>query len=200
LLSRHQNEGQNREIKIANRSFENGSQFKYLGRAVTIQNLIQEEIKRRLKSGNACYHSVQNFASFRLLSKNLKFTIYSYKTIISSVVLYGCETWSLTLREVHILRVFENRVLRKIFGPKTNEVTGEWRKLHNEELRDLYSSSSIIRIIKSRRMRWADHIAQMGYNRNKYRLLVGMPGGTTPLGRPRRRWVDNIRMDLGEVG
>jgi hypothetical protein len=116
------------------------------------------------------------------------------------VVLYGCETWSLTLREEHRLRVFENRVLRRIFGPKRDEVTGEWKKLHNEELRDLYSSPSIIRIIKSRRMRWAGHLAHMGEKRNAYRLLVGNPEGKRPLRRPRRRWVDNIKMDLGEVG
>jgi hypothetical protein len=85
------------------------------------------------------------------------------------VVLYGCETWSLTLREKHRLRVFENRVLRRIFGPTRNEVTGEWRKLHYEELRDLYSSPSIIRIVKSRRMRWAGHVARMGEKRNAYR-------------------------------
>jgi hypothetical protein len=116
------------------------------------------------------------------------------------VVLYGCETWSLTLREEHRLRVFENRVLRRIFGPKRDEVTGEWRKLHNEELRDLYSSPSIIKMIKSRRMRWAGHLARMGEKRNAYRLLVGKPEGRRPLRRSRRRWVDNIRMDLGEVG
>jgi hypothetical protein len=116
------------------------------------------------------------------------------------VVLYGCKTWSLILREEHRLRVFENRVLRRIFGPKRDEVTGEWRKLHNEELRDLYSSSSIIRIIKSRRKRWAGHVARMGEKRNSYRLLVGNPEGKAPLGSRRLRWVDNIRMDLGEVG
>jgi hypothetical protein len=92
--------------------------------------------------------------------KKLKIRIY--KTIILPVLLYGSETWSLTLRDKHRLRVFENRVLRSIFGPKRNEVMGEWRKLHNEELRDLYSSPSIIRIIKSRRMRWAGHVARMG--------------------------------------
>jgi hypothetical protein len=118
--------------------------------------LIQEEIKRRLNFGNACNHSVQNFLSSHLLSKNLKIRIY--KMIIFPVVLYGCETWPLTLREEHRLKVFENRVLRKIFGLKRDEVTGGWRKLHNEELRDLYSSPSIIRIIKSRRMRWAGHV------------------------------------------
>jgi hypothetical protein len=147
-------------IKIANRWFENVSQFKYLGTTVTNQNLIQEEIKRRLNYGNACYHSVQSLLSSRLLSKNLKIRIY--KTIILPVVLYWCETWSLTLGKEHRLRVFENMVLRRVFEPKRDEVTGEWTKLHNEELRDLYSSPSIIRIIKSRRMRWAGHVAQRG--------------------------------------
>jgi hypothetical protein len=96
--------------------------------------------------------------------------------------------------------VFENRVLRKIFGPKRDEVTGEWRKLHNEELRDLYSSPNICRIIKSRRMKWAGQVARMEEKRNAYKLLVGKPEGKRPLGRRRRRRVDNIRMDLGEVG
>jgi hypothetical protein len=120
--------------------------------------------------------------------------------IILPVVLYRCETWSLTLREEHRLRVFENRVLRRMFGPKKDEVTGEWIKLHNKELHDLYFSPSIIRIIKSRRMRWAGHVARMGVKRNAYRLLEGKPEGKRPLERPRRRWVDNIWMDLGEVG
>jgi hypothetical protein len=92
-----------------------------------------------------------------------------YKTIILPVVLYGCETCSLTLREEHRLRVFENSVLRRIFGPKRDEVTGEWRKLHNEELHDLYFSPSIIRIIKSRRMRWAGHVVRKGEKKNAYR-------------------------------
>jgi hypothetical protein len=107
--------------------------------------------------------------------------------IILHVVLYGCETWSLTLKEEHRLRVFENRVLRRIFGPKRDEVMGEWRRLHNEELCDLYSSPSIIRISKSRRMRLAGHVARMGEKRNAYRLLMGKPEGKRPLGRPRHR-------------
>jgi hypothetical protein len=107
---------------------------------ITNQNLIQEEIKRRMNSGNACYHSVQNLLPSRLLSKNIKIRIY--KTITLPMALYGCETWSLTLREEHRLRVFENRVLRRIFGPKRDEVTGGWRKLHNDELHNLYSSPS----------------------------------------------------------
>jgi hypothetical protein len=111
LLSRHQNAGRNYDIKIANRCFENVAKFRYLGMRVTTKNLILEEIKRRLNSGNTCYHSVQNLMSSRLLSKYIKIRIY--KTIILPVVLYGCETWSLALREEHKLRVFENRVLRK---------------------------------------------------------------------------------------
>ena len=134
--------------------------FKYLGTTLTNKNSIQEEIKRRLKLGNACYYSVQNILSSSLLSKKLKIKIY--RNIILPVVLYGCETWSLTLREELRLRVFENRVLRRVFGPKKDEVTGEWRKLHNEELSDLYSLPNIVRVVNSRRMRWAGHVARMG--------------------------------------
>jgi hypothetical protein len=112
----------------------------------------------------------------------------------------GFETWSLTVREKHKLRVFENRVLRRIFGPKRDGVKGGRRTMHNEELHNLYSSQSIIRIIKSMRMRWAGHVARMGEKRNVYRLLAGKPKGKRPLGRPRRRWIDNIKMDLLEIG
>jgi hypothetical protein len=128
-----------------------------------------------------------------LLSRNAKVKIY--KTIILPVVLYGCETWSLTLREEHRLRV-----LRRIFGPKRDEVTGEWRKLHSEELHNLYSSPDIIRQVKSRWMRWAGRVARMGEERKVYKVLVGKPEGKRPLGRPRRRWEDGIRMGLREIG
>jgi hypothetical protein len=133
-----------------------------------------------------------------LLPKNLKITIY--RTIILPAVLYGRETWSLTLRKERRLRVFEKRVLRRVFGPKRDEVTGEWRKLHNEEVNNLYSSPNIVRVINSRRMRWAGHVARMGEGRGVYRVLVGKPEGRRPLGRPRRRWEDNIRIDLRKVG
>jgi hypothetical protein len=123
-----------------------------------------------------------------------------YKTVILPVVLYGFETWYLTLREEYRLRMFENRVLRRILGPKWDEVTGERRKLHNEELHILYSSPYIIRQIKSRRMRWAGHVARMGEERNVYKVLMGKPEGKRPLGRPRCRREDWIRMNLREIG
>jgi hypothetical protein len=113
------------------------------------------------------------------------------------VVLYECETWSLTLREGHRLRVLQNRVLRSIYRPKRDEVTGGWRKLHNEELHGLYSSPCIVRVIKARRMKWAGHVARMEVMRGAYNLLVGRPEGRIPLRRPRRRWEDNIKMDQG---
>ena len=116
------------------------------------------------------------------------------------MVLYGCETWSLTLREERRLRVFENRALRRIYGPRRDEVTGELRKPHNEELNDLYCSPNIVWMIKSRRISWAWHVAYMGEKRGVYRVLVGKPEEERPFGRPRRRWQDNIKMDLQEVG
>jgi hypothetical protein len=135
---------------------------------------------------------------FRLLSKNIKIRIY--KTIILPVVLYVYGTLSLTLREEHRLKVFEDRVLRRIFGPKRDEVTRGWIKLHNEELHNSYSSQSIIRMIKLRRMRWAGYVAPMVKKSNQYRILVGKPKGERPLGRPRRRCVGNMKMDIRGIG
>jgi hypothetical protein len=140
----------------------------YLGTTITNQNLIQEDIKKRLNSRNVCYHSAQNLFSSRLLSKNIKIRIYKTIILPMVLVLYGCETWSLKLRGKQRQSVFANRMLRRIFGPKRKEVTGGFRKLHNEE-------------------------------RNAYRILVGEPKGNRPLGRPRRRWVANIKKDLTEI-
>jgi hypothetical protein len=112
----------------------------------------------------------------------------------------GVKLGSLALREEQRLRVFENRVLKRIFGPKRDEATGDWRRLYNEELNNLYSSPNIIRVIKSRRLRLAGHVARTGEERGAYRILVGRPDGRRPLGRPRCRWEDNIKMDIRKVG
>jgi hypothetical protein len=196
IMSRHQDSEQNQNIRTANESSENVAKFKYLGTTLTNQNDIHDEIKIRLNSGNACYHSVQSLLSSRLISKNLQIKIY--KTVILPVVLYVCKTWSLTLGEDHRLTGFENRVLRRIFGPKRKE-DGSWRILHNDELHSLYSSPNIVRVIKARRLRWAGHVASMGEGRGVYRVLVGRPEGKRPLGRPKRRWEDNIKLDLREI-
>ena len=136
-------------------------------------------IRRRIFCLPVCYPKIKK--------------IKIYKIVIVLVVLYGCETWSLTLREERRLRMSEKRVLRRIFGSKRDEVTGEWRKIHNEVLNDLHYLPNIFRVIKSRRMRWAGHVARMEERRGVYRVLVGKPEAKRPLGRPRRRWEDNIK-------
>jgi len=163
-MSRDQNAGRSHNIKINNSSFERMQEFIYLGKTLPNQKSIQDDLTSRLKSGNAIYYSAQNLLSSTVLSKNLKIKIY--RTII-------LPSWSLTLREERKLRVFGNRVLSKIFGPKGDEFRGYLRKLHNEELNDLYSSPSIVRVIKSRRMRWAGHVASMGERKGVYRVWWG---------------------------
>jgi len=153
-MSRDQNAGRRHNIKIDNTSFERVEELKYVGKTSTRHNSIQKESNGRWKSGNACYQSVQNPFPSSLLFNNIKINIYG--NIIFPIVLYGCETWSLTLREERRLMVFENRVLRRKFGLKRDKVTGEWRKLHNEELNDLnLNTRSIINVIKSRVGLWS---------------------------------------------
>jgi hypothetical protein len=141
--------------------------------------------------------SAEHF-SYKKKKKNIKFKVY--RNIKLPVICYECETLSFTLREERRLRMFENCLLRRIFEPNRDTVTAEWRQLHDEELTDLYSSPNIPRVIKSRRMKRAGHVADMGERRGAYRVLVGKPVGKRPLKRARNRWEDNIKMDLQEVG
>ena len=142
-------------------------------------------------------HSMQNILSSSLLSKNMKIKIY--RTIILPVVLYGCETWSVMLKEECGLRFFENMMLKKLFGTKRGEVAGMWRRLRNKELYALNFSANIIRVIKWRRLRWAGHVARMKTSGGAYGVLVGKLEGSGSLWRPRRRWEDSITLDFQEV-
>ena len=143
VMSRDQNIGRSHSVKNDNSSFGRMEELKYLGTTLTNPNSIQEEMKSRLKSGNdASYHLVQTILSSSLLLKNLKIKIH--RTLTLPVVVYGCETWSLKFRKISRLKMFKDRVLRSIFGPKRVEVAGEWSKLRNEELNDLYSSPNIV--------------------------------------------------------
>ena len=159
-MSRDQDAGRIHSMKKDNSPIENVEEFKYLGTTLTNQTSIQEEIKFRLKLGNACYYSLQNLLSSSSLSKTRNTKIY--RTIILHVALYGCETWSLTLREGRWLPVYENMVLRIVFGSKRGEVRGEWRKLYNEELRNLHTLPNIVRVVKSRRILWAGYVVGKG--------------------------------------
>ena len=156
---------------------------------------------RKLNIGSILeMHAIMHYRDFchpNFSKKNSKLKIY--KTVILPVILYGCETWTLTLREDQRLQVFENKFLREIFGPKRDDQTSEWRRLHNSELHDLYGKPDIIRIVKSRRLRWTGHVTRMGNERGAWKLLVGKPEGKRPVGRPRMRWENNINHDLREI-
>jgi len=172
-------------MKTCNESFRKVEQTRYLRTTLPNENCIHKKIKSRLKSGNTCYHSVQNNLSSSLLSKNGKIKIY--RSLILPFVLYGFETWSVTLSEEYRLRVFKNRMLRRIVGPKRDKVTGEQRKLHSQQFYDLYCSPSIIQVIKSRKMSRVGQVVHVRERRGAYKVLVGEPEGKRPRGRPRPR-------------
>ena len=184
-------------MKIESSPIESVEEFEYLGPTLKNQNSIQEEIKSTFKIWNAFYYSVQNLLFSSLLSKNLKIKIY--RTIILPVFLYGCETGSLILMEERRLRLCENRFLRKVFAHKRYEVTGECRKLHNEELSDLYSLPNIVGVVKSSRMRWVWYVVRMWEGRDVHRVLVQKTELKKPLWKPRHIWEDNIKTDRQEA-
>jgi len=181
-------------MKIDYSSFETVEDFKYLGTILTNNKAMHEEFKSGLQAENVCYYSVQNLLRAIFLTKNISINIYI--TFILPVVFYGCKIWSHTMREERRQRVYENRVLRRIFGPKRDGATMEWTKPYNEELNDLYSSPNIFRVMKSGRIRWAGHVARMGEGKAYTGSWWGNQRGKIPLGRPRRKWEENIKTGL----
>ncbi|KAJ4425779.1 hypothetical protein ANN_27404 [Periplaneta americana] len=159
-----------------------------------------ENVKRERKDKNNGPPAYDELYTEMNLSLVPYWFLAALRVVITVIPQYGYIHPDEYFQSVEVVADARNEVLRKIFGAKRDEVTGEWRKLHNTELHALYSSPDIIRNIKSRRLRWAGHVARMGESRNAYRVLVGRPEGKRPLGRPRRRWEDNIKMDLREVG
>ena len=172
--------------------------FKYLGSTVTSDNDIAEEVKIRIAAGSRCAWAMKSILKSRNISRKTK--LQTYITIIRPVVTYGAETWALTKQLEQKLLVFENSILRQVYGPVFDETTGEWRRRHNQELGDLSNLPFITDLIRSMRLRWARHIARMGEDRGVKLVAQGRPAGTRPLGRPRKRWSDNLRQDLLALG
>ena len=172
--------------------------FKYLGSTVTTNNLIDEEIRLRIGAGSRCSWALNTTLKSRMLSKATKVQIYT--TIIRPTVTYGCETWRLTKELERRLNVFERSILRRIWGPIYDEANGEWRRRHNHELRALTDFPPITNIVRSSRLRWAGHVARKEDGQLVKEVMVGRPLGTRPLGRPRKRWIDNVKEDLNTLG
>jgi sorting nexin-29 len=173
-------------------------EFKYLGSTMTSGNEVGVEIKARIASGARCLYSMKEIMKRRIISRGTKFQIY--KTIIRPVVTYGCETWRLTRELERKLQVFENSVMRRICGPVFDVEEGVWRRRHNRELREIAKMPTIVQWITSQRLRWAGHVARMEEGRMIGNIARGTPEGRRPVGRPRMRWRDNVKRDVGALG
>jgi len=172
--------------------------FKYLGSILTSENEVGTEVLARIASGARCGFAMGSVLGGRVLSRRTK--VQAYLTIIRPVVIYGSETWRLTKELERRLQVFENSVMRRICGPVRDALTGEWRRRHNAELREITRIPTIVEIITSQRMRWAGHVARMGPEREMGNILRGRPDGRRPVGRPRMRWADNLERDMESLG
>jgi len=185
-------------LDVGDLRFENVEEFRYLGSTVTSDNDMNREVTLRIQSGNRCLFSVGHLLSSRVLSRRAKLRIYN--SVIRPCVLYGCDTWNLTVRMQERLLVFENRVLRRILGPKRDPVTGRFRMRPNEETRQLTGQPLITSVIKSRRLQWAGHVARAPPTRYIRQVLDGIPTSTRLPGRPRLRWEDNVKADAKRLG
>ena len=185
-------------VLMAGDRLEMVSQFKYLGSTVHSKNIIEREVTLRIGAGSRCSWALDKIIKSRGISRRTKVQVYT--AIIRPIVLYGSETWQLTKELERRLEVFERTILRRIFGPVRDEVTGEWRWRHNQELMDLARIPVITSIQRSYRLRWAGHVARMGDERTPKRVMMGQLQGRRPLGRPKKRWSDNLREDLQQLG
>ncbi|KAE9521507.1 hypothetical protein AGLY_018106 [Aphis glycines] len=180
-------------LKVGPYRFKNVPQFKYLGSMITQSNNMEYEILKRIQMGNKCYYAMDNLFKSRILSKTLKLQIYT--TLIKCIVLYGAQCWTVRKSDESKLRVFERKILRRIYEPCRDLQTGEWRKRHNEELHHLYNRPYIVKEIKRRRFEWAGHVWRKPDALTKT-VLQENPRGKRPLGRPRMRWEDCVRKDV----
>lgn len=181
-------------IQIDDMKIKRTETYKYLGTNFNCSNIIREEIKSRVHSGNKVYYALQHLLKSNDLSRNIKITIY--KTLIRPIVLYGSETWSTTKKDEALLQTFENRILRRIFGPIKDAISGEWRIRSNIEIHTLFNSPLITGIMRANRLQWLGHVERMADNRETKTAYTKMLNGRRPRGRPRRRWRDNVQADL----
>jgi hypothetical protein len=179
-------------IRINNSDIERVNQFKYLGSFITNNNKISSEISHRINMGNTCYYGLRNILRSKLLKEDIKFKIY--KTLIRPVVLYGCESWTLTTKEEERLKIFERKILRKIYGPSC--VNGIWRIKYNDELYNTYKEPSIVKMIKISRLEWLGYLARMEDNATCKKVTFSQPEGSRKKGRPKLRWLDSVLKDL----
>ena len=198
VISREETTKNSGHMQKDNMTIKRTETYKYLGTIFNCSNIIREEIQARINSGNKIYYALQHLLISNALSRNTKITIY--KTLIRPIVLYGSETWSTTKRDEALLQTFENKVLRRIFGPIRDTQSGEWKRRSNKDIHDLFKSPLITGIMKANRLQWLGHIERMEDNRETKLAYTQEINDRRPRGRPRRRWRDNIHTDLQALG
>ena len=198
VISREGTTKNSGHMQIDNMTIKRTETYRYLGTIFNCSNIIREEIQARINSGNKIYYALQHLLKSNALSRNTKITIY--KTLIRPIVLYGSETWSTTKRDEALLQTFENKVLRRIFGPIRDTQSGEWKRRSNKDIHDLFKSPLITGIMKANRLQWLGHIERMEDNRETKLAYTQEINDRRPRGRPRRRWRDNIHTDLQALG